>query len=99
MSYKNIYLKRGKEESLLRFHPWVFSGAVQRADEGVAEGDLVRVITADGNFIAVGHYQNSSITVRVLAFQDIAIDHKFWTMRLSDALRMRQSIGDRKSVV
>lgn len=93
MSYKNIYLKRGKEESLLRFHPWVFSGAVQRADEGVAEGDLVRVITADGNFIAVGHYQNSSITVRVLAFQDIAIDHKFWTMRLSDALRMRQSIG------
>lgn len=93
MSYKNIYLKRGKEESLLRFHPWVFSGAVQRVDEGVAEGDLVRVITADGNFIAVGHYQNSSITVRVLAFQDIAIDHKFWTMRLSDALRMRQSIG------
>ena len=56
---KQIYLKRGKEESLLRFHPWVFSGAIQRADKGIEEGELVRVMTSEDVFIAVGHYQHS----------------------------------------
>ena len=53
--YRNIYLKRGKEESLRRFHPWIFSGAIQRSDEGIAEGDIVRVLSSDGTFLAVGH--------------------------------------------
>ena len=53
---KQIYLKRGKEESLRRFHPWVFSGAILKTDDGVDEGNLVRVLSNDGNFIAVGHY-------------------------------------------
>ena len=57
---KKIYLKRGKEESLLRFHPWVFSGAIQQADEDLKDGDLVRVLTNHGDFIAVGHFQMGS---------------------------------------
>lgn len=61
--YKKIYLKRGKEESLKRFHPWVFSGAIAQMDEGIVEGEIVRVITSTGDFIAVGHYQIGSIAV------------------------------------
>lgn len=91
--YKNIYLKHRKEESLKRFHPWVFSGAIHHMDEGIADGDTVRVITADGNCIAVGHYQLGTITVRVLSFDDIAIDDGFWQQRMQSALAMRESIG------
>ena len=76
--YKSIYLKRGKEESLRRFHPWVFSGAIQKMDEGISEGSLVRVLSEKGDFIAVGHYQIGSIAVRVLSFRDIQIDD--WCM-------------------
>lgn len=93
MIYKNLYLKPNKEESLKRFHPWIFSGAVQRMDNGIAEGDVVRVITSAGAFIAVGHYQVGSIAVRVLSFRDIAIDDAFWKSRLQAALLMRQRIG------
>ena len=90
---KQIYLKRGKEESLLRFHPWVFSGAIQQADKGIEEGELVRVLTSQGDFIAIGHYQIGSIAVRVLSFEDRPIDGSFWQSRLASALKMRQSIG------
>ena len=76
--YKNIYLKRGKEESLKRFHPWVFSGAILHMDEGILEGEIVRVLTNNNNFIALGHYQIGSISVRILSFEDIAIDEDFW---------------------
>ena len=91
--YKEIRLKRGKEESLKRFHPWVFSGAILKIDEGVNEGDVVRVLANSGDFIAVGHYQEGSIAVRVLSFSDVRIDHDFWHSRLSSALKMRQAIG------
>ena len=91
--YKSIYLKKGKEESLLRFHPWVFSGAILRMDEGIGEGDFVRVLAENGGFIAVGHYQIGSSAVRVLSFRDIEIDEAFWESRLASALRMRISIG------
>lgn len=91
--YKNVYLKRGKEESLRRFHPWVFSGAIAKSDEGIDEGDIVRVITAEGEFIALGHFQIGSIAVRVLSFHDISIDNQYWESRLGEALRMRQAIG------
>ena len=90
---KEIRLKRGKEESLRRFHPWVFSGAIQRMDEDIEEGEVVRVVTNTGDFIAVGHYQQGSIAVRVLSFSDVQIDDEFWQSRLSSALRMRQAIG------
>ena len=91
--YKQIWLRKGKEESLLRFHPWVFSGAIARIDEGVDEGEVVRVVTNSGDFIAVGHYQQGSIAVRVLTFNDVAIDNTFWASRLQSALAMRQAIG------
>lgn len=91
--YKNVYLKRGKEESLKRFHPWIFSGAIHHADEGIEEGEIVRVITADGEFIAVGHYQIGSIAVRVLSFHDESIDISFWRASLESALQMRIAVG------
>ena len=90
---KQVRLRKGKEESLKRFHPWVFSGAIAAIDEGIAEGDVVRVLTNTGDFIAVGHYQEGSIAVRVLTFSDVQIDDKFWHSRLLSALQMRQAIG------
>ena len=89
---KEIQLKRGKEESLLRFHPWVFSGAIQHIDDGIEEGDVVRVVTSTSDFIAVGHYQEGSIAVRVLSFRDVPIDDQFWAARLQSALSLRQAI-------
>jgi len=91
--YKNIYLKRGKEESLKRFHPWVFSGAIHHADDGIEEGDIVRVLTTNGEFIAVGHFQVGSIAVRVLSFTDEVIDDRFWQRRLETAFDVRMAIG------
>lgn len=90
---KHIYLKKGKEESLKRFHPWVFSGAIARADEGIEEGELVKVMDAQGNFLAVGHAQIGSIAVRVLSFREEPIDAAFWEHRLHVALDLRRSIG------
>lgn len=91
--YKNLYLKRGKEESLKRFHPWVFSGAVHHTDDGLTEGDVVRILTSEGEFVAVGHWQIGSIAVRVLAFEDLEIDEAFWKRRLQTAYDARISIG------
>lgn len=91
--YKKIYLKKGKEESLRRFHPWVFSGAIQHQPEDVAEGEVVRVMNAGGEFIAVGHYQIGSIAVRVLSFNDEEINDAFWQRKLQSAFDMRRSIG------
>lgn len=90
---KQIYLKRGKEESLRRFHPWIFSGAIHHADEGIADGDTVRVIDSNGDYIATGHFQMGSIAVRVLTFNNVAIDDEFWFSRLKSALNMRTAIG------
>lgn len=91
--YKSIYLKKGKEESLNRFHPWIFSGAIRHMDDGIEEGEIVNVYTYSNDFIAVGHYQIGSITVRVLSFSNIEINHDYWCKRLDAAFKMRQSIG------
>ncbi len=91
--YKDLYLKRGKEESLKRFHPWIFSGAVQQIDGEPEEGEVVRVMTASNQFIAVGHWQIGSIVVRVLSFEDEVIDEAFWQRRLKVAFDLRRSIG------
>lgn len=91
--YPQIILKKGKEESLKRFHPWLFSGAIQAIEEGIEEGDTVCLVNRNGDFIAVGHYQEGSIAVRVLTFEDREIDDDFWHSRISSALKMRQSIG------
>ncbi len=89
----NLYLKRGKEESLRRFHPWIFSGAIHHIDGQPAEGDILRVYSADGTFIAIGHWQIGSIAVRVLTFSDEPIDAAFWHKRLAAALAVRKAAG------
>lgn len=89
----SLILNRGKEESLRRFHPWIFSGAVNHIDGHPNEGDLVEVRTAAGDFIAVGHWQIGSIAVRVLSFANEPIDHTFWTRRLRSAYQLRQAVG------
>lgn len=93
MMYKTIYLRRGKDESLRRFHPWVFSGAIERADEELEEGDIVQVLDASSHFVALGHYQIGSIAVRILSFEERVIDESFWRERLQTALDVRRSIG------
>ena len=89
MELKNIYLTRGKEDSLRRYHPWVFSGAIHHIDEGIEEGDVVRVVTAEGELIGTGHFQIGSISVRILDFSDRTIDQKFYAERLQEALNLR----------
>ncbi|MBR6283620.1 MAG: class I SAM-dependent rRNA methyltransferase [Muribaculaceae bacterium] len=93
MQYKAITLQRGKESSLERFHPWVFSGAIARHDASIEEGDVVSVYTHDGRHIGNGHYQIGSIAVRMLAFDDSAIDTEFFRRRLATALQVRQALG------
>lgn len=93
MIYKKIKLKPKKEESLKRFHPWIFSGAVQQKDASLQEGEVVNVYTAADEFIAVGHYQIGSIEVRVLSFEEEEINSEFWEKRLSVALDLRKAIG------
>lgn len=93
MISKTIQLKKGKEESLNRFHPWIFSGAILKKDDDIEEGEVVRVYTYDKRFIAMGHYQIGSIAVRVLSFSDTEISLSFWVSRLQSAFNMRKAIG------
>ena len=88
--YKTIKLRNGKDQSLKRFHPWIFSGAIARMDDGIAEGDIVRVVDSKEEFLAIGHYQIGSIAVRVLSFTDIEINDSFWFSRLDKALQARR---------
>ena len=94
-NYPVIKLRPGKDQSLERFHPWVFSGAIASMPKGIEEGDLVSVVAADGRHIGVGHYQIGSITVRMLEFggEDTEIGSEFYARRLADALRLRQALG------
>ena len=89
--YKTIKLRNGKDQSLKRFHPWIFSGAIARMDDGIAEGDIVRVVDTKEEFLAIGHYQIGSIAVRVLSFTDIEINDSFWFSRLDKALQARRA--------
>lgn len=93
MSYKKVYLKAGKEESLKRFHPWVFSGAIARVEGEPEEGEIVDVYTSKKEFIACGHFQIGSIAVRVITFCQEEINREFWRRRLAVALDMRRSLG------
>ena len=89
-----IILKKGREESLRRFHPWVFSGAIAQIVGEPLEGDIVGVFAHDGSFLAYGHYQIGSIAVRVLSFSgEDVLGPDFWTVMLSKALKMRQAAG------
>lgn len=94
-NYPIVKLRPGKDQSLERFHPWVFSGAIAKLPGGLEEGDLVSVVNSEGRHIGVGHYQIGSITVRMLEFGDenTVIDSEFYARRLTDALRVRQALG------
>lgn len=93
MSYKKVFLKPGKEESLKRFHPWVFSGAIARVEGEPEEGEVVDVYTSKKEFIACGHFQIGSIAVRVLSFRQESIDHAFWVRRLQVAKDLRCALS------
>ena len=88
-----IILKRGREESLRRFHPWVFSGAIAEIQGNPMEGDIVAVHASDGSFLANGHYQIGSIAVRILSFDDAAMRQDYWEEMISKALQVRISCG------
>ena len=93
MNYKKVYLKAGKEESLKRFHPWVFSGAIAKVEGEPEEGEVVDVYTSKKEFIACGHFQIGSIAVRVLTFRQEEINRDFWKRRLEVALDLRRSLN------
>ncbi len=92
MIYKRVILKRGKEESLLRFHPWVFSGAIDKTEK-LEEGDFVTVYSHDGDLIGNGQYQIGSIAVRMLCFDDSEINEEFFVTRLQNAFQLRKSLN------
>lgn len=89
---RTIYLRRGKAESLKRFHPWVFSGAIAGSDANLQEGETVRVVSNEGDLMGYGHYQIGSIAVRMLTFKEEAIDARFWQNRLSEAFSLRRAL-------
>lgn len=89
----SILLKSGKEKSIFRYHPWIFSGAIAKTEGTLQEGDIVKVYSADRQFLAIGHYQIGSIAVRILSFEDTIIDHNFWRTRITEAYRKRRSLG------
>lgn len=90
---KSIFLKRGKEDSLRRFHPWIFSGAIQSMSEEPQEGETVMVFTNENEYIATGHFQIGSIMMRVLSFNNETIDQAFYERRLAIAKDVRKCIG------
>ncbi len=94
-----VSLKSGKDASVRRFHPWVFSGAIKKikTEEGKEtepqEGDIVRVTDNKGEFLGVGHYQNGSIMVRILSFEDVEINEQFWTSKIQEAYQLREQLN------
>jgi len=97
MEPSTLRLRKGKSESLKRFHPWIFSGAIASCPPDIREGDTVRIVDHEGQFIALGHYQIGSIAVRVLSFEERTLDRAFWKERIAEAynLRLREGLAGR----
>jgi 23S rRNA (cytosine1962-C5)-methyltransferase len=87
---KKIFLKRGREDSIKRFHPWIFSGAIKTIDAGVNQGDIVAVHSSEGEFLGKGHYEPGSIAVRILTFVNEEINEQFFRKRISGAYSLRK---------
>ena len=92
MRYPNIILQKGKEVSLLRKHHWVFSGAIAKTDAGIETGNLVSVYSSKNEFLGIGHFAQGSIMVRIISFEDRAIDAAFWVEKLTAAHAVRASL-------
>ncbi|MBK5203108.1 MAG: class I SAM-dependent rRNA methyltransferase [Prolixibacteraceae bacterium] len=88
-----VVLNKGREQSIKRFHPWIFSGAIKSVEGTPKEGEIVRVVSNHGEFLALGHYQVGSITIRIVSFDDVQIDHEFWKEQISKAIEVRKSLG------
>ena len=91
--FETVVLKPGKESSLLRFHPWVFSGAVKYLPASVREGEIVRVVSAANEFLGLGHFQVGSIAVRIFSFEERVTDREFWKHKFSKAVEVREASG------
>jgi 23S rRNA (cytosine1962-C5)-methyltransferase len=91
--FSKVILKKGKEESLLRFHPWVFSGAINNIEGPVEEGDVVTVFSSEDKFLGIGHCAIGTIAVRIFSFQEVTPDLDFWTARIQAAYNLRERIG------
>jgi 23S rRNA (cytosine1962-C5)-methyltransferase len=93
LNFSKIILKAGREQSLKRFHPWVFSGAIKKIQGNVDEGDIVTVISDDGEFLGIGHYQIGSISVRIVSFSEVTPNYSFWRGKIENAWELRKSLG------
>jgi len=92
-SYPPLILKPGKEQSLQRFHPWIFSGAIKQKPGNLKEGDVVTVFSSEGEFLCIGHFQIGSIAVRILTFAEATIDRDFWKKKIESAWQLRKYMG------
>jgi 23S rRNA (cytosine1962-C5)-methyltransferase len=92
-SYVKIILKPGKELSILRLHPWIFSGAIHRVDGKLTEGDIVEIFSHEQEFLAMGHYQVGSIAVRIFSFLQVLPDAGFWKHKIEQAYHFRASLN------
>jgi 23S rRNA (cytosine1962-C5)-methyltransferase len=91
--YKEVILKKNKEESILRRHPWIFSGAIDLIDEEIVDGDIVSIYDSRKRFLAIGHFQNATIAVRIVSFEEREINQKFFTQKIGDAIQLRRNLG------
>jgi len=85
-----VILKKGKDEVLRRFHPWIFSGAIHKIIGSPVEGDLVNVLSDNQEWLAVGHYGSGSIAVRIISFDNLEINQDFWKEKIENALEIRK---------
>jgi 23S rRNA (cytosine1962-C5)-methyltransferase len=93
MTYPILHIRKGKEQSLMRRHPWVFSGAIETSTESLKDGDLVCLMTRRDQFLGIGHFQHATISVRILSFEDEVIDQAFFDKKIKKAVDARLNIG------
>src|SRR5574344_766613 len=90
---KKIILQKGKEKSLQRYHPWVFSGAISKKDDSIYDGDIVEVYDFANQYLATGHYHNSSTCVKIFSFEKVLPNEEFWKMKVEKAVAFRQAMN------
>ncbi len=88
-----LYLKKKKDQAVLRKHPWIFSGAIRNMETQPADGDTVEVYSYDGRFLAIGHYHDGSIAVRIITFEQLEVNQDFWTQKIKNAYAYRKMLG------